>query len=364
LAWNGQEVTDTAKTEPLPVPKRAGRALVDLYHAVAAKGGDALAEALLARLALRLPARGHEELANTAAALLPCLGALREVKGTRRAELLAQVVHFTDFGPAALAELADRVGAVLADEGQLLIRQGEVGDTFYVLVYGQARVVVEDASGEARTVATLSAGDAFGEAALLSHEPRSASVWLVEDSLLLGLERETFAAFLRRHPDLLAAVFARQADLSLVREVPLFADLSGGQVTALCRRFAPRRVEAQEVVIRQGEAGDSFYLVREGQFEVRHAEADSDADAGQVLATLSRGDTFGEIALLRDVPRTASVVATGPGELLQLDRADFHSLLSSGGAEGRLDQQSAQRLAKLSASSESAGPASGKEAAQ
>jgi len=359
LRWTGAEVEDTAKTEPLPIPKRAGRALVDLYHAVAAKGGDALAEDLLARLALRLPARGHEELSNTAAALLPTLGALRGIGAARRAELLAQVVQFTDFGPEAVAELADRVGAVLVDAGQLLIRQGEIGDTFYVLVQGQARVVVEDASGEARTVATFSAGDAFGEAALLSHEPRSASVWLVEDSVLLGLERETFAAFLRRHPDLLTAVFARQADLSLVREVPLFADLSGGQVTALCRRFAPRRVEAQESVILQGEAGDRFYLVREGEFEVRHAEPGE--ESSQVLATLSRGDTFGEIALLRDLPRTASVVATAPGELLQLGRADFHSLLGSG---RRLDQQSAQRLADLNASSESAPSASGEEAAQ
>jgi CRP-like cAMP-binding protein len=348
LRWTGEEVVDAAKTEPLPLPKRGGRALVDLYHAVADKGGDALAEDLLARLALRLPARGHEELSNTAAAILPSLGALREVDAARRAELLGQVVQFTDFGPEALTELADRVGVVLVDEAQLLIRQGEIGDTFYVLVSGSARVVVEDASGEARTVATFVAGDAFGEAALLSHEPRSASVWLVEDSVLLGLERETFAAFLRRHPDLLQAVFARQADLSLVREVPLFADLSGGQVTALCRRFAPLRVEAQEAVIRQGEAGDRFYLVRDGEFEVRHGETESET---QVLATLSRGDTFGEIALLRDVPRTASVVAMSPGELLQLGRADFHSLLGSGGAEDRLDQQSVQRLAALSASS-------------
>lgn len=359
LRWDGQEVVDAAKTEPLPLPKRAGRALVDLYHAVAARGGDALAEDLLARLALRLPARGHQELSNTAAAILPSLGALRGVSGDRRAELLGQVVQFTDFGPESLAELADRVGVVLVEAGQLLIRQGEVGDTFYVLVEGSARVVVEDASGEARTVATFVAGDAFGEAALLSHEPRSASVWLAEDSVLLGLERETFAAFLRRHPDLLQAVFARQADLSLVREVPLFADLSGGQVTALCRRFSPRRVEAQEAVIRQGEAGDRFYLVREGEFEVRHATTDSAASEGeesepQVLATLGRGDTFGEIALLRDVPRTASVVATGPGELLQLGREDFHSLLGSGGAEGRLGELSEQRLASLGASAEEA----------
>lgn len=350
-------VEDAAQTEPQPLPRRAGRAVVDLYHAIADTGGDSLAEDLLARLALRLPARGHEELGNTAAALLPTLGALRGVPGTERARLLAQVVQFTDFGPEALAELADRVGVVYRSSGELLIRQGEIGDTFYVLVEGEARVVVEDASGEARTVASLAPGDGFGEAALLSHEPRSASVWLVEDSLLLGLERETFAIFLQAHPDLLQAVFARQEDLSLVREVSLFADLSGGQVTALCRRFAPRKVEAEEAVIRQGEAGDRFYLVREGTFEVR-VRPDSDQGEsegpGQTLAILTRGDTFGEIALLRDVPRTASVVAAGPGELLQLGRADFHSLLGSGSAERSLDQQSAQRLEALSASAEDA----------
>ena len=344
LELEGGVLSDRASNDPDPLPRRAARALVDLYHDLAARGGDALAERLLQALAERLPARAHEELAGGAAALLPPLSVMRDLPRAERVALLAQVVQFSDFSPAQRGELADRLGVRLAEPGEVLIRQGEIGGTFYVLVSGVARVVVEDASGDERTVARFGAGDAFGEAALIRFEPRSATVWIESAALLLTLERESFAAFLRAHPELLPRVFDRQADLALVREAAIFADLSGGQVTALCRRFSPRPVEAGEVVITMGEVGDRFYLVREGEFEVR-------IETGPV-ATLRRGETFGEIALLRDVPRTASVIALCAGELLSLEREDFQSLLSRDGAETRLARLSARRLEALEEAAE------------
>ncbi|MGE0709190.1 MAG: cyclic nucleotide-binding domain-containing protein [Planctomycetota bacterium] len=324
-----------------PLARRLGLAVVRAYQEVSDRGGDALAERLIGALAQRLPARAHEALRGNGATLLPELGALQDVLPSERARLLRRVVHFTDFSPEALAELADLVGCRLARADEVLIRQGDEGDTFFVLVSGRARVIVEDATGEERVVARLGPDDAFGEAALLTHEPRSATVWIERDALLLTLERETFAAFLRERRELLQAVFARQADLSLVREVPLFAHLNGGQVTALCRRFAPLRVEPEDEVIRQGDVGDRFYLIREGRFEVRHD--------GATVATLGRGEYFGEIALLQDVPRTASVVAEGEGELLALGRDDFRSLLGGVTAE-RLARRTRQRLDELGAS--------------
>lgn len=344
LTISGETLVDEAPNDPDPLARRAGRALVDLYHDLAERGGDALAERVLEALAQRLPARAHEELAGGAAALLPPLAVMASVSREERGELLGQVVQFTDFSPAQRLELADRLGVRLAAPGQVLIRQGEVGDTFYVLVSGLARVVVEDVSGDERSVARLGPGDAFGEAALVSHEPRSATVWIEEEAVLLTLERESFAAFLRSHAELLGRVFDRQADLALVREATIFADLSGGQVTALCRRFAPLPVAADEAVITAGEIGDRFYLVREGEFEVRVE--------GAAVATLRRGDSFGEIALLQDVPRTASVVALSAGEVLALEREDFRSLLRREGAETRLARLGARRLEALQAAAE------------
>lgn len=325
--------------------RRLAAAVVRTYQELADRAGDAMGESYLEGLAGRLPAAAQERLRGNGVTLLSPLAAVEAAPRAERIRLLERVVQLTDFSPEALGELADLIGVRAARAGAILMRQGQVGDTFFILVRGRARVIVEDATGEERLAARLGPGDAFGEAALLRHEPRSATVYLEEDSHLLALERETFATFLRGHRDLLESVFNRQADLALVREVPIFAHLSGGQVTALCRRFQPRKAPAGEAVVRQGEAGDCFYLIRSGSFEVRHREGED----VEVVATLTRGDYFGEIALLRDVPRTASVVALDEGEVLELDRESFRTLLS-GTVGKRLVKRTEQRLDALAAS--------------
>ena len=117
----------------------------------------------------------------------------------------------------------------------------------------------------------------------------------------------------------------------------LFRDLSPGELDILLSRFVPLSLAAGEVGIRQGEVGERFYVVRSGQVQV---ERD-----GQVLAQLGPGEAFGEIALLLDVPRTATVIAVEPTELLALDAADFRDVLARYlGRAGELERLSHLRL--------------------
>ncbi len=304
-------------------PVAARLALAAAARALADRGGSAFARRALDALAARLPACAHELLVGASAALLP---PVREAPAARRRELLQGAVQLADLDAPALERLAAWVGLLEVPAGATVVRQGDEGDRFYVIARGAARVLVEDVRGERVAVARLAAGDGFGEAALLRHEPRSATVVAEAPTLLLVLERDTFAAVLQERPELIAAVIARQEDLRLVREVPLFAHLTAPQVAALCRRLRPVRVAAGEAVLRQGEAGDRFYLVRDGELEVRREQGAGGED--EVVARLSRGDTFGEVALLLDVPRTATVRATRDSDLLGLERADFHALLA------------------------------------
>ncbi|MDQ4006108.1 MAG: cyclic nucleotide-binding domain-containing protein, partial [Actinomycetota bacterium] len=107
----------------------------------------------------------------------------------------------------------------------------------------------------------------------------------------------------------------RLAELRLLSEVPLFAPLGPPVLEALAHAAIMVEARDGEEVIRQGEEGDRFYVIRGGSVEVSRD--------GTPVATLGAGDYFGEIALLRDVPRTATVTATGEVRLLALERADF-----------------------------------------
>ena len=104
-------------------------------------------------------------------------------------------------------------------------------------------------------------------------------------------------------------------EISLLRSLPLFAPLGAPQLEALAHGLVETRVAAGQAVVREGERGDRFYVVAEGELEVEAG--------GRELRRLGRGEGFGELALLRDVPRTATVTALGEARLFALDKTTF-----------------------------------------
>jgi MFS family permease len=139
-----------------------------------------------------------------------------------------------------------------------------------------------------------------------------------------------------RHLVAIDRTVAPAPELALIDGVPMFAPLSVAAKERLAGKLTARPVHPGEVVIRAGERGDGFYIVGEGLFDI---------DAGGRHTTAGSTDYFGEIALLRDVPRTATVTATVDSRLLELHRDDFlaavtgHSVAHAAGhevAESRL----------------------------
>jgi MFS family permease len=103
--------------------------------------------------------------------------------------------------------------------------------------------------------------------------------------------------------------------LERLQMIPIFTPLPEATLEQLARALIPMSVEAEEDIVRQGEAGDRFYIVDSGTVDV--------LVDGAPVGTLGAGDHFGEIALLRDVPRTATVRASDSARLLALERDDF-----------------------------------------
>jgi len=108
--------------------------------------------------------------------------------------------------------------------------------------------------------------------------------------------------------------------IELLRSVPIFSSLAGPTLEGIAHLLVPVSARAGEVVIREGDPGDRYYLIADGTLAVSRE--------GRHLATIGRGQGFGEIALLHNSPRTSSVIANDEVMLYALDKDAFVLLLT------------------------------------
>jgi len=129
------------------------------------------------------------------------------------------------------------------------------------------------------------------------------------------------------------------AELRAIRSVPMFRPLAAPVVERLAAGAVPVTIDAGSPVVREGDIGERFYVVMTGRAEV---------DVGGIpTGTLGGGDSFGEIALLHDIPRTATVRAIEPMTLLAIDRAPFlEALTGQPRSHALADQLATRRLAR------------------
>jgi hypothetical protein len=127
------------------------------------------------------------------------------------------------------------------------------------------------------------------------------------------------------------------AEVALLRSIELFAPLLQPTIEGIASRLVPVDAMPGRPVVREGDAGDRFYVVAEGEVEVTRK--------GVAVASLGRGDYFGEIALLHDVPRTATVTPSIPSRLLALERHDFlEAITGHPTSRGAAERVAASRL--------------------
>jgi MFS family permease len=124
---------------------------------------------------------------------------------------------------------------------------------------------------------------------------------------------------------------APKRGLSLLRNVPMLAPLSVAAMEHLAEHLSSQAVPSGKRIIGQGDTGDRFYVISEGQFEVTRD--------GRRVATLGPGDYFGEIALLRDTPRIATVIALADSEVFILERGEFIAAITGHSLSGEAATQ-------------------------
>jgi len=246
------------------------------------------------------------------------------------AEVLRQYTPLHNLTDANLARLAKRLRVEDAARGAVLCREGDTdNDALYLLEGG-----VELRSQATSMVRLLQAGTPDGFFPVAAGRPRPYTavatgpvrLFRVDNAALdraVLLDEVSTTITRLRGPD--AAAFAGDSEwLEEMMASPAFRHLPKERVALLLLKLEAQPVKAGTAVVRQGETGDYYYVVRDGRFAVARKDAQGKV---QVLSELKRGAVFGEEALLLDAPRNASIIALSDGLLLRLGRDEFTVLL-------------------------------------
>lgn len=231
---------------------------------------------------------------------------------------LAQVPLLNNLEPGKRLQLAEQMRRRELSNGDELMHQGDLGESMFVIEAGECGVWIEDETG-LREVAVLTRGQFFGEQALVNNAPRTASVLAKGTGCVcLELTRGRFEKSITDHIERLLA------------QVPLLTSLDPSKRSWLAKGMNLRTYVPGDTIIREGDSGESFYIIEQGECVV------TTVSAGEVNR-LHRGQFFGELALLRDAKRSASIWAGTDVRVLELARPDFDRLIGPLAVQGSLD---------------------------
>lgn len=247
--------------------------------------------------------------------------------GLRRWTMLRRVPALASVSDARLTELAAALEPRTARAGEYAFRAGDPGDAMFVVESGRCEVTRPNDPGRAEPK-VCGPGGYFGERSLMgggdgARRAFDARVTRDGDASLLALSRARVEAVLG---DGLDAVAAR-ARLESLEHVAMLKALSREQREILVGLLRPRQLEQGETVFREGDVGDEMFLVESGDVAITRRARSGRGE--EKLKTVTRGDYFGELALLRGDPRAAraTVRSQGGAFLLSLSRDDLTSKL-------------------------------------
>ncbi|KAL7668554.1 hypothetical protein ACOME3_009260 [Neoechinorhynchus agilis] len=196
-----------------------------------------------------------------------------------------------------LEAIVDAMESISVKAGDIVIKEGDQGDTFYIIDDGKFQVFAND-----ETVHEFINTGCFGELALIFDTPRNATVKAVTDGMLWMIDRRTF----RRK----VVLTAKERDTlyeNAITSIPLFNGLDMNTKMYLLNSVKQEIYNDGQCIIKQGDNAECMYFVEEGIVRI---EIESKGQV-RIVNEIKKGDYFGELALIDNKPRAASAFAVG-----------------------------------------------------
>lgn len=200
-----------------------------------------------------------------------------------------------------------------------VIVQGENGDHLYLIDSGKLHCYSTDENQKITPLANYSQGDLFGELALLYNCPRAATIETISDSTLFSLDRITFNSLVKD-----AMIERRLKNLQIISKIELFDTLKESEKEKICDCIESRTYENDEYLIKEGDEGNELFFIKEGTCNA--FKTNPNTNEQNFVKEYKINEYFGELSLLENVPRAASIIAVGQVKTFCINRPTFKRL--------------------------------------
>ncbi|XP_038246506.1 cAMP-dependent protein kinase type II-beta regulatory subunit isoform X4 [Dermochelys coriacea] len=242
----------------------------------------------------------------------------------RLQEACKDILLFKNLDPEQMSQVLDAMFEKLVEGGEHVIDQGDDGDNFYVIDRGTYDIYVKcDSVG--RCVGTYDNHGSFGELALMYNTPRAATIIATSPGAVWGLDRVTFRRIIVKNN-----AKKRRMYESFIQSLPFLKSLELSERLKVVDVIGTKIYKDGEQIIAQGDMADCFFIVESGEVKItmkRKNKQDVEENGAVEIARYSRGQYFGELALVTNKPRAASAFALGTVKCLVMDVQAFERLL-------------------------------------
>jgi len=244
-------------------------------------------------------------------------------------ELLNNIPFFDQIGLIGKRKICNNLYLSTFSVGEKIFKQGDKGDAFYIIISGSVSLLQSALFGGASELIKLKPNSYFGEKALLEEAPRAATAIALSKVECWTIDKRSFTTIFGSMKEALSEAIASDA----LRNVTILKNLSSKQLEVIARSLTSMTYNNDDMIIEQGQDGDSFYIIQSGEVavQVNHIE----------VAKLGVGSFFGELALLKNEKRNATVISKEVTSCLVMKRDEFNNLI--GPLESIINSESKKR---------------------
>ncbi|XP_026057722.1 cAMP-dependent protein kinase type II-beta regulatory subunit [Carassius auratus] len=242
----------------------------------------------------------------------------------RLQEACKDILLFKNLDQEQMSQVLDAIFEKVVVTGEHIIDQDDDGDNFYVIERGTFDIMLK-VDGTTRTVGSYDNRGSFGELALMYNTPRAATIIATSPGALWCLDRLTFRRIILKNN-----AKKRKMYEAFIGTLPLLTSLEVSERMKVVDVLSTKVYNSGEQIIAQGDLADCFYIVESGHVRItmKRSKSKNDTEDEEVeIATCSRGQYFGELALVTNKPRAASAYAMDNVKCLVMDVQAFERLL-------------------------------------